>query len=163
MTLDTPRAARPNIIPWPVVIWLFAIVGGLALGHAAPLPWFPSGPPASAAWGLGVVVIAVAIVIDIYAVMTFRRHDTTPMPHKAATALITDGPFAYSRNPLYVSHTILTIGIGLVAGSLWLFLFAALAVVAAQKLAVEREEMHLAARFGAAWQDYAASVPRWLW
>mgnify|MGYP000231577150 CR=1 FL=1 len=80
----------------------------------------------------------------------------------AATALITDGPFARSRNPIYTGNTMLLTGVGLLTGIAWFILAALIAAFATQKLAIEREERHLATRFGKAWDDYAARTPRWL-
>jgi protein-S-isoprenylcysteine O-methyltransferase Ste14 len=46
---------------------------------------------------------------------------------------------------------------------LWLVIAALVGAVLTRKLAIEREERHLAARFGEAWAEYAARTPRWLW
>lgn len=155
-------AERPNHIPWPVYIWGAAICGGLALKYLAPLP-LGTGPAFLAVRIAGWLTIAVAVALDLWALATFRRYRTTVMPHQGATALITDGPFAHSRNPLYLSHTLLTVGIGLAAHTWWPVLFAPVALVVAARLAVAREEAHLRARFGPAWDAYARRVPRWLW
>ena len=79
-------------------------------------------------------------------------------PTVAASNLITTGPFAWSRNPIYVGNTVLVIAAGLLFGKLWLILLAPVAAYVTQKLAIEREEKHLAAKFGKEWQDYAARV-----
>jgi protein-S-isoprenylcysteine O-methyltransferase Ste14 len=158
---STERRETPNTVPWPLYIWGAAICGGLALKYLAPLP-FGYGDYENAWRTLGWAMILGAVAIDLWALATFRRHRTTPMPHQGANALITDGPFAVSRNPLYLSHTLLTAGIGVAAHTLWPILFAPLALLAARHLAVEREEQHLEARFGDAWRAYAARVPRWL-
>ncbi len=71
-------------------------------------------------------------------------------------------PFSKSRNPIYVANTLLVLGAGLLFGILWLVIAALLAAFATQKLAIEREERHLAARFGPDWRAYAAQTPRWL-
>ena len=84
------------------------------------------------------------------------------MPNRPATALITSGPFALSRNPIYVANTLLVGGLGLAFGIGWLVIAALLGALLTRKLAIAREEHHLAARFGAEWQAYAARTPRWL-
>ena len=56
----------------------------------------------------------------------------------------------------------LVAGAGLLFGIAWLVIAAIVAAFLTQKLAIEREERHLAARFGQAWADYAARTPRWL-
>lgn len=111
---------------------------------------------------MGGVLALTAIAIDITTFMAFRKHKTTVMPNKAATNLITTGPFAWSRNPIYVANTALVLGAGLYFGNLWLVVFAFVAAFVTQKLAIEREEKHLAGKFGAAWEAYAARVRRWV-
>jgi protein-S-isoprenylcysteine O-methyltransferase Ste14 len=93
---------------------------------------------------------------------TFRKHKTTIMPNQAATNLITTGPFAWSRNPIYLANTALVLGAGLYFENLWLVGLAFVAALITQKLAIEREEKHLAAKFGAAWEGYAARVRIWV-
>jgi protein-S-isoprenylcysteine O-methyltransferase Ste14 len=67
-----------------------------------------------------------------------------------------------SSNPLYVAGTMLVLGIGLVSGIVWFLLLANLAAFTVQKLAIEREERRLQARFGETYLDYARRVRRWI-
>lgn len=106
--------------------------------------------------------MAAGIALDLATALAFRRHRTTVLPHRGATRLITDGPFRYSRNPIYVANTLLVAGGGLVSGIAWLIPAAFAAAVATRKMAIEREEAHLALRFGEDWRAYAARTPRWL-
>jgi protein-S-isoprenylcysteine O-methyltransferase Ste14 len=92
-------------------------------------------------------------------VMARRRANI--LPHRAATALVTDGPFAWSRNPIYLGNTLLLSGCGLAFGNAWLLVGAAVAAIAVTVLAIRREEAHLASRFGDAWMAYAARTRRW--
>jgi protein-S-isoprenylcysteine O-methyltransferase Ste14 len=61
-----------------------------------------------------------------------------------------------------VAGTMLVLGIGLVSGIVWFLLLAILAAFTVQKLAIEREERHLQARFGETYLDYARRVRRWI-
>lgn len=152
---------RPNRIPWPPIIYVAAAALALLLHHVVPLPWtgsFLRYPIAA----IGLCFLCTAVALEVMTALTFRRHRTTILPHRAATALITDGPFAKSRNPIYTGNTMLLLGAGLLTGIAWLVIAAPLAAFAVQKLAIEREERHLAMRFGAEWQAYAARTPRWL-
>ena len=84
------------------------------------------------------------------------------MPNRAAEHLVTGGPFSFTRNPIYLANALLMIAVGLIAGIAWLVLFAIVAAYATQKLAIEREERHLQARFGKRYIDYAKRVRRWI-
>jgi protein-S-isoprenylcysteine O-methyltransferase Ste14 len=89
------------------------------------------------------------------------RQHANILPHRAATALVTSGPFALSRNPIYLGNTIAMAGAGLAFANPWFLPAALLAAVAVTRLAIRREEAHLAARFGAAWDAYSQRTARW--
>ncbi len=152
---------RPNRLPWPPMIYLTATVVGVILGYYRPLPW-TQGSPSTVLQGLGAGLALAALLLDLTTVKTFRDHKTTIMPHKGATHLITSGPFAWSRNPIYVANTMLVLAAGFFFANTWLLILAPIAAVLTQKLAIEREEKHLARLFGAEWTTYAARVRRWL-
>ena len=153
--------ARPNTLPWPPIIYVTAIVAGVLLNVFWPLPWV--GRALSAIlFALGWLMVAAFIALNVSAIRAMRRAGTTVRPDRATDHLVTDGPFAYTRHPLYLAATMLLLGIGLIAGIAWFLLLAFVAAFAVQKLAMEREERHLQARFGAAYRDYAARVRRWI-
>ncbi len=158
--MPTP-ADRPNSIPWPPLIYIFAALAGILLHWFLPLPW-PGGGIRIGVTGIGLCLVCAGLALEIVTALTFRRHRTTIRPDRGATTLIADGPFARSRNPIYVGNTLLLSGIGLLFGIGWLLPATLLAAFATQKLAIEREEQHLRLRFGKAWDDYAARTPRWL-
>jgi protein-S-isoprenylcysteine O-methyltransferase Ste14 len=152
---------RPNTIPWPPIIYLSAAALGVVAQRFFPLPWVDA-TFASVLQILGAVLAIAALSLDVATFATFRKHKTTVMPNKAATNLITTGPFAWSRNPIYVANTALVLGAGLYFGNIWLVGFAFGAAFVTQKLAIEREEKHLATKFGWAWESYASRVRRWM-
>lgn len=153
--------APPNRIPWPPLIYLLAAAVAWLLHIVSPLPW-PDGPVRVVLAAIGLCIGCTAIALDIVTMLAFRRHRTTIMPHRSASALITEGPFAKSRNPIYVGNTMLVLGAGLLFGLAWFIPAAFIAAWAVQKLAIEREERHLAQKFGSDWEAYAARTPRWL-
>ncbi len=157
----TPYDKRPNVFPWPPVIYAIAILLGAISGYFLPLPW-PLSPFSDFLFGIGFMLIALALLIDFNAMRNMHRHKTTIMPNKAAEHLVSTGPFAFSRNPIYVANTMLTIGAGLMAGIIWFIPLAFIAAIITQKMAIEREEAHLAAKFGKNWRDYTHKVRRWL-
>jgi protein-S-isoprenylcysteine O-methyltransferase Ste14 len=109
---------------------------------------------------LGWLMIAAFVALNISAIRAMRRAGTTVRPDRGTDRLVTDGPFSFTRNPLYVAGTMLVLGIGLVSGIVWFLLLAILAAFTVQKLAIEREERHLQARFKEPYLDYARRVRR---
>jgi len=152
---------RPNSIPWPPLIYCAAIAVAIILGYLVPLPWLPP-PTSDILFAIGWLLVAGAIAIDVAAMRTMARHRTTIMPHRRSDHLVTDGPFSFTRNPIYLGNTMLTVGIGLISGIVWFVPLALVAAFATQKLAIEREEKHLYARFGKRFRDYAKRVRRWI-
>jgi len=153
--------ARPNRLPWPPIIFLAAIAVGVLLNVFYPLPWL--GQPLSGIlFVLGWLMIAAFVALNIAGMRALRRAGTTVRPDRATDHLVTDGPFSFSRNPLYLAGLMLVLGIGLILGAVWSLLLALIAAFAVQKLAIEREERHLQARFGKTYMDYADRVRRWI-
>jgi protein-S-isoprenylcysteine O-methyltransferase Ste14 len=148
---------RPNTVPWPPILFGAAALVAWAAGRLVPLPW----PEAALLGHAGWVMIATGITIDLWAMVVMARRRANILPHRAATALVTDGPFAWSRNPIYLGNTLLLSGCGLAFGNAWLLVGAAVAAIAVTVLAIRREEAHLASRFGDAWMAYAARTRRW--
>lgn len=152
---------KPNRLPWPPMIYIAVAAFAIVLHWLLPLPWL-ADPLREFLFAVGWLVVAGAIAIDITAMRIMHRAKTTIMPNKGSTHLVTNGPFSFSRNPIYLANTMLMIGAGLIAGIVWLILLAPLAAFATTKLAIEREEQHLLARFGKRYRDYSKKVRRWV-
>lgn len=150
-------AERPNRIPWPPMLYGAALAIGLVAGRIWPLPL-----GLGAAGWIGLPLAAAGLGLDFWALVTFVRAKSNVLPHRPAGRLLQHGPFALSRNPIYLGNTMLVAGLGVLLDTGWLLVGAAVAALACHRLAVLREEAHLAARFGADWHAYAARVPRWI-
>jgi len=98
----------------------------------------------------------------VSSVRMMMRARTTLNPKGMPEHLLTAGPFAVSRNPIYLANTVLLIGIGLIVGSVWFLLLAFAAAFLTTKLAIEFEEKVLSERFGKRYRDYSRRVRRWI-
>ena len=154
---------RPNRIPWPPLLYGSAILAAVGAQFLFPLgfAWIPH-PFSDILCAMGWVIIAAALALDFSAMATLHRARTTVWPNRRSDHLVSSGPFRITRNPIYVGNTMLMIGVGLVSGILWFILLAFAAAFATQKLAIEREERHLAHRFGKPYRDYMKKVRRWI-
>ncbi|WP_181702117.1 methyltransferase family protein [Chthonobacter albigriseus] len=151
----TGRVAPPNTVPWPPLLLLMALVGAFLMEQMAPTAL---GLPHTLGW----ILVLVGLSLDAWAVLTMIRAETNVLPHRPAEHFVTTGPFAFTRNPIYLGNTILVIGLGIGLGSMWTVVAAFVMAVAVQRLAIEREEVHLREQFGRAWDAYKAQTPRWL-
>ena len=93
--------------------------------------------------------------------MRFNRAGTNVPTYRPTTALVTGGPYRYSRNPLYISLFLAYAGIGIVADNLWILALGVPLFLIMRYGVVAREERYLERKFGQAYRDYKASVRRW--
>lgn len=138
-----------------------AVAASVALAVAAPLPWLTE-PLDGMMLVAGAFVMLAAIALIVTALFAMRRAKTTMSPTATATVLVVKGPFAVSRNPIYLGNALFMIGLGLVCGIVWFIVLAVVAGFLTQKLAIEPEERHLEMRFGKKYRDYCKRIRRWL-
>ena len=157
MSIDS-RSDNAGVIAPAPIIYAAAIAVGLAAKFALPIVLLPRP---IGLW-LGAATIAISIPIVVSAFRTLARSRTTFDARMPTTRIVTDGAFRYSRNPTYVSLTLLHVGVALVLGSLWVLLMVVPAVAAVHWGVVLREERYLEAKFGEEYRSYAAKVRRWV-
>lgn len=159
---DTPAGtggiSAPNRVPWPPILFGTAALGAIGLGAVLPGPIWLSATPWTV---LGWAVLLAGLALDIAAMATMSRQRANILPHRAATALVTSFPFSWSRNPIYLGNTIAMTGAAFAFANPWFLPAAMLAALAVTHFAIRREEAHLAALFGAAWDAYARRTARW--
>ncbi|MGQ0723452.1 MAG: TolC family protein [Candidatus Eiseniibacteriota bacterium] len=147
---------NPGVIAPPPLLFLGAVVGGVALDAFAPLPHLSP----VARWS-GVVLVAGALALAALAFREFRRAGTSFETRRATTAVITTGPYARTRNPLYVALTLLTAGLGLLLDLPWTLPLLVPVLWVLHRGVILREERYLDRKFGEAYASYRARVPRW--
>lgn len=152
-----PEAANIGIIrpPW---IYLGTIALGLLLHFAFPVRCVPL----AASVPIGATMVLVAIVLFLYAVRTFRIADTPVRGNRPTTAIACTGPYRFSRNPIYLSFSLLQLGVALWVNSLWLLVTLIPAVALMSFVVIPREEHYLETHFPSDYLPYKASVRRWL-
>jgi len=157
---STAATKPPTTVPWPPILLAALVAAAVALGYAAPLSWPGENDAMGRVVGLGLGVAGIALFV--WAAWTLRRHGTTILTDKASDALVTDGPFRFRRNPIYISHVLVLFGVTELTHNIWFAILAVAYVPLVTWLAVLPEERHLEARFGDAWRDYKARTRRWI-
>ncbi len=148
---------HPHVIAVPPLIYLGFVLLGLLLGYIwpAPIGW---GPVRLAAAG-GFLVVGLAL--GAAAIRQFRLAGTNLEVDKPATSLVTSGPFRFSRNPIYLSLSLLMVGVGFLANNFWILLILVPTLIVMHFGVITREEQYLEAKFGAEYLRYKSSVRRW--
>ena len=111
---------------------------------------------------LGWLLVGVFIVVNGWALLVFALHETGLLPGQPTEALIEQGPYRVSRNPLYVGLLALYLGLALLAPSVWALALFPVAVSLILWGAIVPEERYLHERLGTPYDDYARRVRRWL-
>jgi protein-S-isoprenylcysteine O-methyltransferase Ste14 len=147
-----------GVIARPPLLYLTALAAGVGLGFVWPMPlelgrW---------SWIAGGALIVLGPAFMAGAMLRFRRAGTNVETWRPTTALVVDGPYRLSRNPIYVALTLAYVGIGLIAGNVWVLALAAPLLAVMRYGVIAREEAYLERKFGASYLAYKAAVRRWL-
>ena len=111
---------------------------------------------------LGAFMVVVGLTLAAWATIALRKRGEHPDPARPTTALVTGGPYAHSRNPIYLSFTSVALGIGLLLNSYWVLGSVPIAALALHFLVVIREERYLGIVIGHQYSGYREGVRRWL-
>jgi protein-S-isoprenylcysteine O-methyltransferase Ste14 len=151
---------RASVFPWPPALLITLIAAALLATRAWPLPW-PGINDAPAHW-IGLSFGAAGIVLIVWAMATLWKHGTTFMPDRAASVLVTTGPFVRFRNPIYLGDTLVLLGLAEITKSVWFVAAALIFVVLVTALQIVPEERHLESQFGDAYLGYKSRSRRWI-
>jgi protein-S-isoprenylcysteine O-methyltransferase Ste14 len=154
---STERGANVYFPP-PLVYIGFLVLGALLQYAVAPIP-FPGDP-----WIriLGVIIVIAGLVLIFSALVTFKKTGQDPKPWTPSPELIAQGPYQWTRNPMYVGLTCILVGLGLALNNLWFSLLAVVALLVVHFIAVLPEEKYLNQKFGRNYEDYRRKVRRYI-
>jgi protein-S-isoprenylcysteine O-methyltransferase Ste14 len=152
-------AANPSwIVRIPSPIWLLGlIVVALLVDWPLQLPAIVQHRPT------GIALIVLGLAFGVWARLTFARHRAEIYPwSEAHSALVTNGPFRFSRNPMYLGLLVIGIGAALVAGTWLMWLVPVLLFVLDNFVIIPFEEHSMERTFGDAYRAYGSRVRRWI-
>lgn len=146
---------------WRAVLAFLACPGVVAF--VLPTLIILAGKPAPQLHPVGLVVLTVGTLTLLWCVRDFYvAGKGTLAPWAPPQELVVVGLYRYSRNPMYVSVSLVLLGWAVSFWSLTMLVYALAVMVAFQLRVVWGEEPWLAERYGQAWRQYCARVPRWL-
>ena len=154
---DTADTAQ--VIIHPPVAWGLAVIAGLALNWLVPLPFLPADLPVG--W-LGAVVFVLALALGVSAVITMIKAGSNVPTNRPTTTIVENGPYRFTRNPIYLGMFLGQIGLAIAFNNLWLLMTLVPFALVIRYGVVAREEAYLARKFGDAYRGYCSRVRRWL-
>ena len=111
---------------------------------------------------VGIQLLVIGFLIRVWATYCFYVRQMKVIKLKAQSSLVTSGPYAYSRNPLYLGGNVFIFyGAALVFGSTIGLILTTLHLPLMNRI-VRREERQLSRKFGPAWTSYKNKVRRWV-
>jgi protein-S-isoprenylcysteine O-methyltransferase Ste14 len=146
---------------FPPAIFLAGIGAGFLLQWLWPIPIAPDGLLLAVRIAGGLVMV-LWLGLNIWALATFVRAGTTPNPTRPTTALTFNGPYRFTRNPMYLSLAFLQVGVALLANALWPLVLAIPVLWLVKRIVIDREENYLERKFGEEYLAYKRRVRRWL-
>lgn len=141
----------------PPFLLLACLAAGFGLRWVLPAGYLPAGLADVA----GPVLVAAALALFAWAVVTMRSGGASVPTNLPTACMVVTGPYRWSRNPIYLAMVGLVAGTGIWANSLWFLGLAAVMVVLLNRGVIVREEAYLTRKFGDAYLHYRSSVRRW--
>jgi protein-S-isoprenylcysteine O-methyltransferase Ste14 len=158
-TVEAAAADHAGVIARPPFLYLGVFLAALVARWFVPLPIVSN---TAAAVALGLVLAVVAVAAARWGRRTMKAAGTNINPAQPATAIVTSGPFRYSRNPLYLALTLLYVGLTLAVNTWWGLVFLVPLLITMHLGVVRREERYLERKFGDSYRTYRSRVRRYL-
>lgn len=156
--MSSQSTDRAGVVAPPPLIYATGLLLGLWVHSRIPLPLLPAKlrkPVGFSLLGLGILGIASARQL-------MQKAGTNINPTRPTTVIIREGPYKLSRNPIYLSMTLIYTGLTVLLNTFWGLVFLPAVLFLMNRGVIEREERYLEHKFGDCYTTYKESVPRWL-
>ena len=150
---------RSNAIIRPPIALLTAFGMGLGLDWLYPLRFVPASVPRLLTGG---AIFAAGLALAIWAILTIRQAGTEIETTKPTTAIVSGGPFRFTRNPIYSGMLLGLVGLAVGFDTLWILGTLIPFYLVIRYGVIAREEAYLERKFGQAYLGYKSQVRRWL-
>ncbi|ARV59604.1 protein-S-isoprenylcysteine methyltransferase [Nostocales cyanobacterium HT-58-2] len=155
--MNDQTSDNAGVIAFPPALYAVTLLIGLVLNFIFPVSFLPT-----VSLILGSLMIICAGLIVTLAFKRMRQANTAINPAEPTTAIVADGVFSWSRNPIYLSLTLLYTGISFLFNAVWALLLLLPLLVIMQIGVIQREEKYLERKFGDEYLCYKAQVRRWI-
>ena len=142
----------------PPFVALFYIIIAILLGRFVKMPFAVT----SIFQNIGFALTFVGLLFGIGAFIEFRKARTTLDPHGSVKAVVSNGVYRITRNPIYLGFLLMVIGLPLNLGTYWGIVIAPFFITTVNRLVIEKEEAYLEKKFKEQYTSYKSRVKRWL-
>jgi len=155
---STKEQDHPDIVAWPPLIFSVCTIAGVIFHFIFPVPIMRY--PWSLAIGLALALSSASLAI--WAARVMKAAGTNVRPDRPALAIVTSGPYRFTRNPMYLSLVLLQLAIGFMLDGLIPMLFVVATLIILHFGVVLREESYLEGKFGEQYLTLKRQVRRWI-
>jgi protein-S-isoprenylcysteine O-methyltransferase Ste14 len=143
----------------------FVFLGGLIAGYI--VWWFWPVPIMPGSWSLAIrtaggVAIVLGFWVMLSAVAMFSRIGEDPNPMEPTKALTFEGPYRFTRNPMYLGMALILGGLAMLGNALWPLVALVPVIWIIRTQVIDKEERYLEAKFGSEYVAFRSRVRRWL-
>jgi protein-S-isoprenylcysteine O-methyltransferase Ste14 len=156
--LETAAQDHARVHVPPPLIYLAGILLGWGLQRIVPLP----APPVGVSRWLGWICVAGWLAGGIGGIATFMRARTSMIPIRPSRALVENGPYRFTRNPMYLGLALLQAAVGFLWRQTWILILLIPVILIVDRFVIRPEERYLERRFGDAYRSYRTRVRRWV-
>ena len=159
MNATTVERDSAGVIAHPPVILLATFLVGLILHLAFSVMLLPEG------WiqlAVGVPLVGLATVLVAWSARTMRKAETDISTATPTTAIAIEGPYRFSRNPIYLAMAVLYLGLAMSINALLILVTLPVFLAIISVGVIAREERYLGRKFGREYLGYKSRVRRWL-
>ena len=161
MTADRTPIPHPGVRFPPPFLFAAGFLVAWALHDRVPLPLLPRGAQ-RAGETAGMILAGAGLLLMFWGLATFHAHRTAVFPNRPAAHIVREGPYRYTRNPMYTGMTVAYCGLTLLINAVWPLLMLPIVLVLLVRLVISREERYLASAFPSEYAEYRRKVRRWL-
>lgn len=156
-----PSASEGVKVPLPPpIIFLLIVLAGMGLGYFQPLRLGLRSMILRLV--LGGVLGFLALGLGLWAVKIMRQRTASPEFGRRVRVLVVEGPYRFSRNPVYLALVLGLVAFAATLDNAWLAMGSPLLVALLDWFVIFPEECYLSSRFGSNFRDYTLRVRRWL-
>jgi protein-S-isoprenylcysteine O-methyltransferase Ste14 len=154
----TAEPDNAQVLMPPPVALAIAATAALVLDEFLPLPIASS----TAAFWAGAIIVAFALALVIWAIVTLHGSGSNVPTSRPTTTIVETGPYAFSRNPIYLGSMLFLAGLSLADDNAWLLVALVPFALVIRYGVIAREEAYLERKFGDVYNAYRSRVRRWL-
>lgn len=148
----------PGIMIPPPLIYFTGFLSACAIDRFYPTTMFDH----QLSIVLAVIAVMPSAFFGLWSLLEFGRAKTSLLPHKPSSYLVIVGPYRVTRNPMYVSLTLLYISLGFLLGIAWALIILPAVIFIINIYVIRREELYLESKYGEQYRAYKKQVGRWL-